>query len=188
MEIISGLFNGCFSDSNKNNYDLYINCTNDAPFLLKQKNKICIRIPIANINNIEQHNIMYNGLINNIPIIKNTIFNNKKILIYSYNGSQRSITVICAYLIYIFKWLALPNLVSIDATLDYLKLKTIISYNFNLLLRSVLEKYIIYIQNINSYKLISPFSHICHISFYNNNLEKEINPDFPRIIRYIHKN
>ncbi len=103
--IINNLYLGNRLDSIdfSNQFDVVINCTYDLPFYIYDLSINTIRIPIKNDSNLSAE-LLYNYFDFIVKLIFDSLNNNKKILIYCKFGEQRSVSIICAFLIWTNNW------------------------------------------------------------------------------------
>ncbi len=113
--IINNLYLGNRLDSIdfSNQFDVVINCTYDLPFYIYDLSINTIRIPIKNDSNLSAE-LLYNYFDFIVKLIFDSLNNNKKILIYCKFGEQRSVSIICAYLIWTNNW-------SVEYTIGFIK-------------------------------------------------------------------
>jgi protein-tyrosine phosphatase len=88
----------------QNNIDLIVNCTPDLPFPdISIRKSICtLRIPVYDSGLEKDYTLMESYFHLYIPLLSNTIKNNKNTLIYCKAGKQRSCIVAAAILFHMF--------------------------------------------------------------------------------------
>jgi protein-tyrosine phosphatase len=112
-KIINNLYIGNYTTAlyESNDFDIVINCTNNIPMFKDDQSK-CIRIPIADTEDFND------DLLHHLPSVTEIIHKNidKKILVHCQQGSSRSASVVCAYLIRYYK-------MSVTDAVEYVKSK-----------------------------------------------------------------
>ena len=99
-EILTNLWLGDIRDSRNhefiNSMDIIINCTKKLPFI--NENKKCIRVSID--DNLQKEEIanLYKYLEPITKFMHMKLTDNKKIFVHCYAGKQRSVSIICGYL------------------------------------------------------------------------------------------
>ena len=97
----NNLYVKAYNQISEDNYDIYINCTSDKPFIV---DKINFRLSVEDNGDLRQYKILYDLLIkDNFYIYKSIdtfLEQNKKICIFCNQGRQRSCAVYVCYLIY----------------------------------------------------------------------------------------
>jgi len=99
-EIFTNLWLGDIRDSRNvefiNSVDVVINCTKNLPFINNSKKSIRVSVE----DNLEKEEIvsLYKYLETITKFIHIQLLNNKKIFVHCYAGKQRSVSIVCAYI------------------------------------------------------------------------------------------
>lgn len=131
-EIIPNLFISSYSDLKLSliNDNVYIiNCTKDLPLM-----DLGYRISVDDIPDIENNRIMYDAFFSIIPIIENKLSKNIKVVVHCNAGRQRSASIVCAYLIWKYKY-------NLNYAINFIKYKKQDAFFWSINFNQALEKF-----------------------------------------------
>lgn len=114
----------------QNNIDLIVNCTPDLPFPDIDSSICTLRIPVYDSGLDKDYILMESYFHLYIPLLSNTIKNNKNILVYCKAGKQRSCIVAAAILFHLFYNDCNNKQLFANSIFEYIQCKRLPAFNF----------------------------------------------------------
>jgi protein-tyrosine phosphatase len=114
----------------QNKVDLIVNCTPDLPFPDIDSSICTLRIPVYDSRLEKDYILMESYFRLYIPLLSNTIKNNKTILVYCKAGKQRSCIVAAAILFHLFYTDCNNKQLFANCIFEYIQHKRIQAFNF----------------------------------------------------------